>query len=180
MSIDSVRSSLTILLQTNSEAKRSARAPMESPGTAELADKSTRQSVVVTLSDGTKKPDSLTATPLPVAWAPQMFVQGDSSGDRQLSKNEFETQMKRAGLATDAADKLFKAFDSSGDSQLTVSEYVDGVNDSIRAGNELFNTLMHSYTQDPNGGMHKSAIDQFLKAGEDVASAYWKNARQTE
>jgi Ca2+-binding EF-hand superfamily protein len=106
-----------------------------------------------------------------------MFVQGDSSGDRQLSKDEFETQMKRAGLAAEAADKLFKTFDSSDNGQLTVSEYVDGANDSIRAGNELFNRLMQSYTQDANGGMQKSAMDQFLKAGEDVASAYWKNAR---
>ncbi|REG48631.1 hypothetical protein B0G80_4884 [Paraburkholderia sp. BL6669N2] len=177
MSIGSVGSSLTILLQTNPEAKRSPRAPLGSPSADELANKSTHQSVVVTLSDGAKKSDSLTATPLAVAWAPQMFVQGDSSGDRQLSKDEFETQMKRAGLATGAADKLFKTFDSSDDGQLTVSEYVDGVNDSIRAGNESFDRLMHSYIQDANGGVQKSAIDQFLKEGEEVASAYWKNAR---
>lgn len=177
MSINSVGNSLTILLQTKSGGKQSARAPIESPSAAELANKSTLQSVVVTLSDGSKKSDFLTATPLAVAWAPQMFVQGDSNGDRQLSKDEFETQMKRAGLAAEAADKLFKTLDSSDDGQLTVSEYVDGANDSIRAGNELFNRLMQSYTQDANGGMQKSAMDQFLKAGEDVASAYWKNAR---
>jgi len=106
-----------------------------------------------------------------------MFVQGDSSGDGQLSKDEFETQMKRAGLATAAADKLFKMIDSSDDGQLTVSEYVDGVNGSIRAGNGSFDRLMHSYTQDANGSVQKSAIDQLLKEGEDVASAYWKNAR---
>lgn len=177
MSIGSVGSSLAILLQTNAEAKQSAHAPLRSPSAGELANKSTRQSVVVTLSAGAEKSESLAATPLAVAWAPQMFVQGDSSGDGQLSKDEFETQMKRAGLATAAADKLFKMIDPSDDGQLTVSEYVDGVNESIRAGNGSFDRLMHSYTQDANGSVQKPAIDQFLKEGEDVASAYWKNAR---
>lgn len=177
MTISSVNSLTSAYQAFSNNTARKAPSAADSPSKASLADKSYQITVPVTLSDGTTQNQTMTATPLAVAWAPQMFVQGDTNGDDSLSKSEFESLMSRAGQAVDDADKLFASFDQSGDGNLSLTEFVDGVNSSIKSGSDVFSKLMHSYVTDTYGNTDNNAMTSFLSTGSAEADAYWRNDR---
>lgn len=178
MSISSVNSLISAYQAHSSSAQKKNLSSGDSPDKATLAGFTTRQTVeAVNTSTGATESQTLQSTPLAVAWAPQMFVQGDKNGDDSLSLDEFQTQLARAGVSADAAKQLFKSFDTSEDGQISLSAFVTGVNKSIASGSQIFNNLMDSYTRDANGDFDHAAADNFLSAGAAAANAFWKNAR---
>jgi hypothetical protein len=129
----------------------------------------------VNTSTGAAESQSLQATPLAVAWAPQMYVQGDENNDGSLSLGEFQAQLARINVSAETAKQLFENFDTSGDGQVSLAEFVLGVSQSVSSGSQVFNNLLDSYTRDANGNFDSSAADQFLSAGASVAEAFWKS-----
>jgi len=135
-------------------------------------------STVVTLSNGqtstvTGGSETLSGTPLSVAWAPQLFVQADADQDSKLSGGEFEALMKRVGVTTEAAQTLFNSFDASNDGSLSMSEFVQGVAATQASGNPVFDKVIDSYTVQQNGNLNQQAMQDFLSAGEAEAEKYW-------
>ncbi|PRY04482.1 EF-hand domain-containing protein [Paraburkholderia sp. BL25I1N1] len=177
MTISSINSLVSAYQAYSNSTARKAPSAADSPSATSLADKSYQVSVAVTLPDGTTQNQSMTETPMAVAWAPQMFVQGDTDGDDSLSKTEFESLLKRAGETVANADKLFASFDQSGDGSVSLTEFVDGVNSSVNSGSDVFNKLMNSYVTGADGQTDESAMDSFLSAGAAEANAYWRNSR---
>jgi hypothetical protein len=148
----------------------------DSPDRATLNSFSTQQTVTaVNTTTGAAETQTLRATPLAVAWAPQMFVQGDKNGDDALSLDEFQTQLSRAGVGADDAKQLFKSFDTSDDGLVSLTEFVTGVHNSIASGSQVFNDLLDSYTRDSNGNLDQSKTDNFLSSGQSLAETFWKN-----
>ncbi|MEX3940554.1 EF-hand domain-containing protein [Paraburkholderia sp. BR10937] len=176
MSVSSASSLNSAYQAYSSFAQKKNSASSDSPDAATLKGLTTRQVVTaVNTATGASETQTLQATPLAVAWAPQMFVQGDTNNDDSLSLEEFQAQLSRAGVAADAAKQLFKSFDTSDDGQVSLTEFVEGVSTSIKSGSQVFNDLMDSYTRDANGNLDQTATDNFLSAGVAKATAFWQN-----
>ncbi|WP_322071584.1 EF-hand domain-containing protein [Paraburkholderia bannensis] len=151
-------------------------ASSDSPDRATLNSFSTQQTVTaINTSTGAAETQTLRATPMAVAWAPQMFVQGDKNNDDALSLDEFQAQLSRVGVGADDAKQLFSSFDTSDDGLVSLTEFVTGVSRSISSGNQVFNDLMDSYTRDSDGNLDQSKTDSFLSAGQSKAETFWKN-----
>ncbi|HZZ13213.1 MAG TPA: EF-hand domain-containing protein [Paraburkholderia sp.] len=131
----------------------------------------------VNTATGAGESQSLQVTPLAVAWAPQMFVQGDQNNDDALSLDEFQAQLSRTGVSADTVKQLFQSFDTSNDGQVSIDEFVTGVRNDIVSGSQVFQKLMDSYTHDANGNFDQGTVDRFLSAGAAAADAFWKNTR---
>jgi Ca2+-binding EF-hand superfamily protein len=139
---------------------------------------------VVTLSNGHNTNvingdvSSLSAMPLTVAWAPQLFVQADANRDNQLTVGEFTDQLSRIGETADTAKALFSKFDTDDDGKLSIDEFVHGVQSNVATGGgALFSRLIDFYTVNPNDKDDKQPLNDFLAAGLAVANAYWSKTR---
>jgi Ca2+-binding EF-hand superfamily protein len=175
MSMSSVNGSTSAYDAYFSFAQKQSTAS-DSPDRATLESFSTQKTVTATnTSTGATETQTLRATPLAVAWAPQMFVQGDKNGDDSLSLDEFQAQLSRVGVGADDAKQLFSSFDTSDDGQVSLTEFVKGISKSIASGNQTFNDLLDSYTRDANGNLDQTKTDNFLSAGEGLADTFWKN-----
>jgi Ca2+-binding EF-hand superfamily protein len=119
---------------------------------------------------------ALVGTPLSIAWAPETFVQGDTNEDENLDVGEFSEQLKRIGVTSEDAQKLFSSFDTSSDGKLSIFEFVDGVTQSIKNGEKQFTDLVNSYTQDKSGHFDQVATKDFLDKGAALAAKYEKAA----
>lgn len=122
---------------------------------------------------------SLSAVPLAAEWAPQMLVQGDADQDLQLDTEEFAHQLQRAGVAVEAAKKLFSSFDTSNNGLLSVGEFAQGVNASVADGATLFSTLADSYIRDAAGNIAPAAMGDFLEKGRALAEQYARQSGQS-
>jgi len=140
--------------------------PPSKPGTVDHLTLPGGQQVTAIEAD----PSSLTATPLAIAWAPQLMAQADTDKDSRLDSGEFTRLLQRAGVNADQAEKLFQSFDSSQDGKLTVDEFVDGVTQQVNDNNPLFQKLIDSYTRNPDGSNNESAVNAFLAQGFALAS----------
>lgn len=139
-------------------------------------------STTVTLSDGRQSVvtegdvSQLKSMSLTLAWAPQMFVQGDTSRDENLTLDEFSQQLQRVGVTADAAKQLFNSFDTSTNGELSVMEFVEGLTRNYNSGDQLFTNLLNSYTHDKSGNLDAAATDSFLLKGEALAIKYQQAA----
>jgi hypothetical protein len=175
MSMSSVNGSTSAYEAYFSFAQKQA-ASSDSPDRATLNSFSSQKTVTaVNTSTGAAETQTLRATPLAVAWAPQMFAQGDKNGDDSLSLDEFQAQLSRVGVGADDARQLFSSFDTSDDAQVSLTEFVAGVSKSISSGSQVFNDLLDSYTRDANGDLDQTKTDNFLSAGLSLAETFWKN-----
>jgi Ca2+-binding EF-hand superfamily protein len=113
--------------------------------------------------------------PLTEAWGPQMFFQANTSKTEKLTSSEFADQLKRIGVSTESASKLFRTFDMSKDGSLSVDEYVAGIRSINASGNTMFSDLMYSYTRSPDGKVDNAAEDSFLQQGGALATKYWSS-----
>ncbi len=151
-------------------------ASSDSPDRDTLNSFSTQKTVTaINTSTGAAETQTLRATPLAVAWAPQMFVQGDTNNDDSLSLDEFQAQLSRIGVGADDVKQLFSSFDTSDDGQVSLTEFVKGVSKSIASGSQVFNNLLDSYTRDADGNLDQTKTDNFLSAGLSLAETFWKN-----
>lgn len=163
-----------------STAKTKENLSMLTPAAADAESPST----IVNLSDGVASTviegnaASLTAVPLATAWAPQMLVQGDTNHDEQLDLKEFANQLQRAGVAAEAAKKLFASFDTSQDGLLSVDEFAKGVEASVDSGATVFSTLSDSYVRDAAGNIDEAARSDFLAKGRALADQYAQQSGQ--
>lgn len=135
-------------------------------------------STVVTLSDGSVSEVStysgkLSSMPMIVATAPEIFVQGDADNDNALSLEEFTEQLKRVGVSSDAAAKLFDEINTSKSSGLSIDEFVKGVVATNAKGDSVFQDLYSFYTSDESGKYSPEAFDSFMAQGATVARQYW-------
>lgn len=162
--------------RTNAAHSKSADNSAGSPATPAATAHAT--STIVTLSNGANSSvkegsvTGLSATPLAAAWAPQMLVQGDLNKDAQLDTKEFAVQLKRVGIDTQEAQKLFDSFDTSSDGLLSIDEFAKGVKASIDSGVGVFTTLANSYTHDAAGNFDAAALGDFLAKGQALADKY--------
>ncbi|WP_295996998.1 EF-hand domain-containing protein [Rugamonas sp.] len=176
MSISSIGGSTAAYtnIANNSASAKAAAKDAAAPAPADDQPAST----IVTLSNGqTSKVvegdvNSLIATPLTIAWAPETFVQGDTDRNQSLNATEFATQLKRVGVSAETAQKLFASFDTSKDGTLSIDEFVQGVKANYASGDTLFTKLVDSYTTDASGKVDDAATDRFLSQGLAVANQY--------
>ncbi len=146
-------------------------------GTAAVSDASTDTSAsyTVTLGDGQTRtilPGHNTVTPLSECYAPQMLFQADQNKDAQLDIGEFSKQMKRVGVSAEMALTMFKSFDQSQDGQVSVKEFIAGIKSANATGDQLFQALVNTYTEDANGNFNEAKSGKFLSDGLDFANRY--------
>jgi len=176
MSISSLNSLTSAYQGYANSAQNKTSTSSDSPDTSTLEGFISQQTMTATnTTTGAAENQTMQSMPLAVAWAPQMFSQGDQNNDDSLSPDEFQAQLARVGVSADAAKQLFQTFDTSKDGQVSLSEFVTGVSNSIASGSHVFNDLMDSYTRDSNGNLNKAAMDNFLSTGLDAANTFWKN-----
>lgn len=135
-------------------------------------------SSVVTLSDGTVSEVStysgkLSSMPMSVATAPEIFVQGDADHDNSLSLDEFTQQMKKVGVSSDVAAKLFDDINVSKNTKLSLDDFVKGVVATNAKGNSVFQDLYVMYTAGKDGKFSFEASAAFMAQGAAVAQQYW-------
>ncbi|MFT4436524.1 EF-hand domain-containing protein [Caballeronia sp. 15715] len=178
VSISALGNSPGFNADSNTSAAKSQLAASDPGSNSSSTSGSSSSSTVVTLSNGrssvvTELSETLVATPLAVAWAPQLFVQADTDNDNKLTGSEFVNLMKRAGMATDAAQALFQSFDVSKDGTLSMSEFVQGVAADQASGSTVFDKVIDSYAVSQNGESNPQSMQSFLSAGQGAAEQYW-------
>lgn len=174
MSVSGVNSSTSPSAPATT-AKREESSVMASNATPPVEPK---PSTVVTLGDGTVSEVStytgkLSSMPMSVATAPEIFVQGDADHDNSLSLNEFTQQMKRVGVSSDAAAKLFEELNVSKTKNLSLDDFVKGVVSTNAKGSSVFQDLYVLYTSDKDGKFSPEAEKSFIAQGAMVAQQYW-------
>lgn len=164
-----------------SPAAAPAPAPVSSPNASSAAP---QESYVITLSGNAPHPSkiidvtaTIEKTPLTVAWAPQLLAQADSNGNNHLSLDEFASQLKRVGVDTASAKRLFDAFDTSKTGALSVDDFVEGIKRDFGSGSDLFTRLIDTYTKGPDGHDDVAATNKFLSDGLAQANRYWAGKR---
>jgi len=108
-----------------------------------------------------------------VAAAPEIFAQGDADLDNSLSLVEFTHQMKRVGLSSGDAKKLFEDLNVSKNANLSLDDFVKGVVATNSKGSSVFQELYGSYTSDENGIFDPQSFESFMSKGSAVAQQYW-------
>jgi hypothetical protein len=166
-------------------ATPTAAAPATAPvASSNASSAAPQESYVVTLGGNAPHPSkiidvtaTIEKTPLTVAWAPQLFSQAGSNGNNQLSLDEFASQLRRVGVDTASAKKLFDAFDTSQSGALLGDDFVEGIKRAFGSDSDLFTRLIDTYTKGPDGHDDVAATNKFLSDGLAQANRYWAGKR---
>lgn len=164
--------------QASLSCDTSASFSKNSPDMESLSTNPAKPSTIVTLGQGSISEvsvysDTLSSIPLSLASAPELFVQADTNGNGSLSRDEFASQLKRAGVDRRKATAMFDSFNVSKKAELTLNDYVMAIRGSDTETRNVFQNLFTSYTTDQTGQFSTQQFASFKAQGAAVADQYW-------